>query len=701
MKTIRRLCILYFAFILLAGRSFAQPPVYGGGTPNYLAKFTLNNPVIIGQSIIYDNGTSVGIGTTSLSLGKLVVRSANTDNIAWFSGNNSAMVVVNNFNESEFVGRDVANSTYKAISFRANSSTGQLYLSTSGNVGIGTTAPQRKLSVNGIIHSMSGGFQFPDGTVQTTAASGGGSSSQWTLSGSNIYSNNGGNVGIGMTNPSYGKLVVKSSSSDNIAWLSGNSSAMVVVNNLNESEFVGRDPANSIYKAIGFRAGSTTGQLYLSTNGCVGIGTLSPGQKLSVAGTIESTTGGFKFPDGTVQTTASGGASQWMASGGNIYSSNSGNVGIGATQPLQKMDVHGRVLISYEGFGGSSRAKPSEAGSVIELAPGDYQGARNSLIYTGRDQNVEKLTFDPGSGALMTLDGGGRVGIGTSSPSQKLSVVGTIESTTGGFKFPDGTVQTTAGGGGGWTTNGSDIYSNNTGNVGIGRLPSQKLDVNGAIAVSGTSVIDNGRNISAAGGTFTGNMTISGSGGLTLSSGPLYLPNNAAILMKSASGTSGAVLFADASNNINFGDYSGPLNGNLIFRTAQTERMRILSGGNVLVGKTSQQNAAYKLDVAGSVRASEVVVNTDGADFVFEEGYKLMDLPALAIFVKENKHLPDIATSEELQKGGLGVGQTQTKLLQKIEELTLYVIDQEKRIQEQASRIEELEKENAEMTSAE
>lgn len=90
----------------------------------------------------------------------------------------------------------------------------------------------------------------------------------------------------------------------------------------------------------------------------------------------------------------------------------------------------------------------------------------------------------------------------------------------------------------------------------------------------------------------------------------------------------------------------------------------------------------YKLDVDGKIRANEIVVNTGGADFVFENDYNLKSLDEVETFIKENKHLPDIPTAEEVEENGVSLGEMQTKLLQKIEELTLYVIEQDKSIEQ-------------------
>ncbi|WP_335967207.1 hypothetical protein [Galbibacter sp. PAP.153] len=85
----------------------------------------------------------------------------------------------------------------------------------------------------------------------------------------------------------------------------------------------------------------------------------------------------------------------------------------------------------------------------------------------------------------------------------------------------------------------------------------------------------------------------------------------------------------------------------------------------------------------GKLEAKEIkVTTTPTADFVFEDGYNLPGLDFIESYVKEHKHLPEIASAEEMEQDGVNVGEFQIKLLQKIEELTLYAIRQEKKLKE-------------------
>lgn len=116
---------------------------------------------------------------------------------------------------------------------------------------------------------------------------------------------------------------------------------------------------------------------------------------------------------------------------------------------------------------------------------------------------------------------------------------------------------------------------------------------------------------------------------------------------------------------------------------------------NILIGKIQQANTAYKLDVNGKIRADEVIVNTTGADFVFDPSYNLPELEEIEKYINDNKHLPDFAPASKMKEDGMCVGEMQTKLLQKIEEMTLYMIELKKENIQQAEQITILKKEMA------
>lgn len=92
----------------------------------------------------------------------------------------------------------------------------------------------------------------------------------------------------------------------------------------------------------------------------------------------------------------------------------------------------------------------------------------------------------------------------------------------------------------------------------------------------------------------------------------------------------------------------------------------------------------YRLIVEGGIITEKIKVavkgSADWADYVFEPSYKLMSLDKVESFVKENKHLPNVPSADEMAKNGLDVSQTSAKLMEKIEELTLYMIEMNKEI---------------------
>lgn len=101
--------------------------------------------------------------------------------------------------------------------------------------------------------------------------------------------------------------------------------------------------------------------------------------------------------------------------------------------------------------------------------------------------------------------------------------------------------------------------------------------------------------------------------------------------------------------------------------------------GNVGIGTTSM--GTHKLAVEGSIGAREIKVEASGwSDFVFEENYELPSLVEVEKHIDEKGHLKDIPSAKEVEENGIDLGDMNAKLLQKIEELTLYVIQQNKRI---------------------
>jgi hypothetical protein len=122
--------------------------------------------------------------------------------------------------------------------------------------------------------------------------------------------------------------------------------------------------------------------------------------------------------------------------------------------------------------------------------------------------------------------------------------------------------------------------------------------------------------------------------------------------------------------------------------------------GDVGIGVSNPQ---YRLDVAGiihansiitdnTIQAREIIVTTTGADFVFAKDYQLRPLSEVKAFIQENQHLPEIPSAQEMQENGVSVSELQIQLLQKIEELTLYIIQQEQIIQELRQEVEQLKK---------
>ncbi|MDR2037506.1 MAG: hypothetical protein LBQ60_06245 [Bacteroidales bacterium] len=271
-----------------------------------------------------------------------------------------------------------------------------------------------------------------------------------------------------------------------------------------------------------------------------------------------------------------------------------------------------------------------------------------------------------------------------------------------------------------WQTSGNNIYFNN-GNVGIGTInPSAIFEIAGnkgslndrnfrvryydyendiylkgaefsaltnipeKTGGNGWTALYAKQGNAGKAGVFDGDVVIHGNVGIgttSIDNGQgwqkvldIYGPQHAKLLVRGNEIKTG--IFSDITWSGQVGRVGTESNHDLRLIAGYTDRMTIKTNGNVGIGTV---NPAAKLTVAGDILAREIVVEANaGADFVFEENYRLKPLKEVEQFIAENKHLPDIAPADTMIQNGVNMGEFQIQLLQKIEELTLYVIKQEK-----------------------
>ncbi len=115
---------------------------------------------------------------------------------------------------------------------------------------------------------------------------------------------------------------------------------------------------------------------------------------------------------------------------------------------------------------------------------------------------------------------------------------------------------------------------------------------------------------------------------------------------------------------------------------------------NVGIGTTNP--GSYRLAVNGNIRAKEIKVETGWADYVFKESYDLPTLGEVEKHIKEKGHLINIPSGKEVEENGIQLGKMNKLLLEKIEELTLYVIELKKENENQQCEIELLKRKSHE-----
>lgn len=347
------------------------------------------------------------------------------------------------------------------------------------------------------------------------------------------------------------------------------------------------------------------------------------------------------------------------------------NVGVGTSNPPAKLSILGNP---------SSPSIPSSTSTGvfrvgIALNEGIDIGKQimspySGWIQAGYDSNADPL-------ALQPL--GGSVGIGTMSPNAQLQLGNTasnrklvlFESTNNDHQFYGLGINTSmlryqvdA------TTSSHTFYAGNTaststeimriqgnGNVGIGTpSPTDKLDVNGNISMRGLTIFEFGKGV-AGKEVNAGKVGYNafGQDGLTFVGGGTTTTNRKVFF------------FAEGGTS-----FSGNINA-----------LTTISVG------TPNVPAGYKVAVDGKIIAEELRIQNSTAwpDYVFESDYKLLPLAEVEKHISAKKHLPDVPSAKEVSIDGFSIGEMQKILLRKIEELTLYIIEQEKQIELLKSKI--------------
>lgn len=377
-------------------------------------------------------------------------------------------------------------------------------------------------------------------------------------------------------------------------------------------------------------------------------------QTLSLNGntlSLSQNGGSITLPAGT--------ASQWTTTGSNIYY-NTGNVGIGTTTPAEKLHLTGKMRIDAANtleFGGGVMGKQTDAGKI------GYQSFTTGaldIIGAGTSGTNRRLKFWNEGGGSFT----GNIGIKNDNPpnplsfsndlGNKLSIWYSSASSQYGVGIQSGLFQiycaassdNIAFGYGSSTSFTELMRIKGNGNVGIGtNSPTQKLDVNGVVKSSGLQIT-------------------TGAG-------------------------AGKVLVSDASGNATWQTASASSQWSTITGGIQ------YNSGKVLIGNASTPGN-YKLYVEQGILTERVKVALKStsywADYVFAPDYKLMPLSEVEAFVKEHRHLPNVPSAEEVVKDGIDVATMDAKLLEKIEELTLYMLQLKQENEALKARIESLEK---------
>ncbi len=369
-------------------------------------------------------------------------------------------------------------------------------------------------------------------------------------------------------------------------------------------------------------------------------------------------TSGYYVYNGTSWSPLAGaGTSKWVFNGSHIYNSNPGHVGIGTSTPNSGLELRGTGSMPQmritDAVSGNSLVLQGGAGENLKVTGYHYGTFTPRPLYLSTD----------GANTYMNPNGG-FVGIGTTTPANKL----TVFSDWYGIEHTDGIVRLSS-------------FLNSTGGW-LGTLSNHSLHF---------FTNDGGQQMTITPGGLVGIGTTTPTGGYRLDvAGPVKsFGNTTHFVAQTTGGTNSWARYYMRSNSQSwFIGTSENFIGNQFYIADETfghTRFSIQPNNGLIwmtgsVGINTNNTAGYALAVNGNIRSKEVVVESGWADYVFEKEYKLMTLDELKIFIQKNKHLPNIPSAKEVSENGLQVGNMQRMMMEKIEELTLYILELKKEI---------------------